>query len=126
MPCDKSIINSTHLICICKSEPPSIVYPVTRNMTRDIAYPLVPIANFLACILVLLSLSKSMFQSWNVGVCSFAIWIVLSSFMTAVDSIIWAGSVESLAPVWCDIGTCLTPIPKIYNLFSRHQLHTFR
>lgn len=70
----------------------------------DPTYPLVPVANFLACILVLSSMSKSMFQSWNIGACSFAIWVVIMGFTVAVDAIIWAENVENIAPVWCDIG----------------------
>lgn len=75
--------------------------PIILQM--DPTYPLIPIVNFLACILVLASMSKGMFQSWNVGACSFAIWVTTISFTTAVDSILWADNVENLAPVWCDI-----------------------
>lgn len=70
----------------------------------DSTYPLVPVANFFACVLVLASMSKSMFQTWNVGVCSFAIWVVITGFTMAVDAIVWADNVENSAPVWCDIG----------------------
>lgn len=73
----------------------------------DSTYPLVPIVNFLACTLVIASISKSMFQPWNVGVCSLAIWVAILSFITAVDSVIWANSAENVAPIWCDIGECL-------------------
>lgn len=76
----------------------------------DSTYPLVPIANLLACLLVLASVSKNMFQSWNVGACSLAIWVAYESFITAVNSIIWADGVENVAPVWCDISQC-TPFP---------------
>lgn len=72
----------------------------------DSTYPLVPTANFLACTLVIASVSKSMFQLWNVGVCSLAIWVAILSFITAVDSVIWSNSDENLAPIWCDIGEC--------------------
>lgn len=70
----------------------------------DSTYPLVPVANFLACVLVLASLSKSMFQTWNVGVCSFAFWIIITGFTMAVNAIVWADNVKNSAPVWCDIG----------------------
>lgn len=70
----------------------------------DPTYPLVPIANFLACILVLSSMSKSMIQSWNVGACSFAIWVIIMALTVAVNAIIWADNVNNVAPVWCDIG----------------------
>jgi len=76
-------------------------------MTQDPTYPLVPIVNFFACILVLASISNNIFHSWNVGVCSFATWVVVMAFTKAVDSIIWADNVENVAPVWCDIVTRL-------------------
>lgn len=72
----------------------------------DPTYPLVPISNFLACILVLASISKSMFRTWNVGVCSLAIWVMIVGFTVAVNAIIWADNVENAAPPWCDIGEC--------------------
>lgn len=72
----------------------------------DSTYPLVPLANLLACVLVLASMSKSMFQTWNVGVCSFAIWVLITGFTIAVDAIVWADDFENSAPVWCDIGEC--------------------
>lgn len=67
-------------------------------------YPIVPIANFLACVLVLSSMSRTIFQPKNLGVCFFAIWVVITGFMIALNSTIWAHSVENSAPVWCDIG----------------------
>lgn len=74
----------------------------------DSTYPLVPIANFLACILILASMSKKIIRlsGWNVGVCSFAIWVAIQSFQIAVNSIIWADNVKNVAPVWCDISEC--------------------
>lgn len=72
----------------------------------DPTYPLVPIFNFLACILVLASISQSMLQTWNVGVCSLAIWVMITGFTVAVNAIIWADNVENVAPLWCDIGEC--------------------
>lgn len=69
----------------------------------DSTYPLVPIANFLACILVLASVPKSMSKSMNVGIFSLAIWVAIESLITAVNSIIWADNVENVAPIWCDI-----------------------
>ena len=70
----------------------------------DPTFPLVPIANFTACILVLLSMSRNMFQYWNIGACSFAIWIIVQSFTIAIRTIMWSDNVENIAPVWCDIG----------------------
>ena len=77
----------------------------------DPTFPLVPIANLAACLLVLLSMSKNMFQFWNIGACSFAIWIAVESFTTSINSILWYNSVENIAPVWCDISECQTARP---------------
>ena len=69
----------------------------------DPTFPLVLIANLVACLLILLSLSKNMFQAWNVGACSFAFWTALSSLEVVVNSIIWSDNAENKAPIWCDI-----------------------
>ena len=95
-----------------------------RNM--DPTFPLVPIANFIACLLVLSSLSKSMFQSWNVGACSFAIWIALESLIRAINSIIWARSVENRAPVWCDISMSIMALSRMIHLTLSAQSYTHR
>ena len=67
-------------------------------------YPLAPIANFLACLLVLISLSKTMLQTWNVGACSFAMWIISQTLQFSINAIVWRKSVHNFAPIWCDIG----------------------
>ena len=92
----------------------------------DPTFPLVPIANFVACLLVLSSLTKSMFQSWNVGACSFAIWIAVESLTRAINSIIWARSVENKAPVWCDISISIKSLLRMMHLTFSAQSYTHR
>ena len=70
----------------------------------DPTFPLVPIANFIACLLVLLSIPKNALQIWNVGVWTLAIVVFLTSLSVAVNTIIWSNNVEDVAPLWCDIG----------------------
>ena len=65
---------------------------------------LFPMANFVACLLILLSSSKNIFQSWNVGACSFAVWVAVMNFQRSISLILWSNSIENIAPVWCDIG----------------------
>ena len=77
-------------------------------------FPLVPTANFVAFALILLSISKNMFQPWNVGACSFAAWIAMISLKIAINSIIWSNSVENVAPVWCDISACFISLSDYY------------
>lgn len=83
---------------------------LTQNcdLIMDSTFPLVPIANFLACLLVVASVSRNMFQSWNIGVCSFAIWVVGESLIIGVNSIVWVDNVENVAPVWCDISKLMS------------------
>lgn len=69
----------------------------------DPTFPLVPIANLLACILVLIPLLHVVSRSWNTGVYVFALWTFLSSLSYAVNTIVWANDVKDRAPVWCDI-----------------------
>ena len=69
----------------------------------DPTFPLVPIANFLACILVALPLSRNIFRTGKVGVYMLAIWVGVVSFYTAVNCIIGKDNVENKAPIWCDI-----------------------
>ena len=78
--------------------------PCKHPVAMDPTFPLVPIANFLACILVLSSLSGRMFKSWNIGACSFGLWVAAESFVRAVNAIIWSDNVDNIAPYWCDIG----------------------
>ena len=79
----------------------------------DATFPLLPIVNFLAFILILLSLSRGMFRLWNVGQCSFAIWVALDALKVAINSIIWSDNVENQAPAWCDISEYPSILPDI-------------
>lgn len=69
----------------------------------DPTYPLVPIANFIACALVVVPLLHMVTRSWNTGVYVFALWTFLSSLSYAVNTIVWANDDKDRAPVWCDI-----------------------
>lgn len=71
----------------------------------DPTYPLVPIANLLASVLVLLPFSRQALRSWNIGVCFFAFWLVVQTFSIGVNCIIWRDNTDIVAPVWCDIST---------------------
>ena len=67
-----------------------------------------------------------MFQSWNVGACSFAVWIAVVSFYAGLHSIIWSNSIVNKAPIWCDISEYsvsfsgwLVPITRLISDTSR-------
>lgn len=71
--------------------------------TMDPTYPLVPIANIIGCALTLIPLFHMHARSWNTGVYVFVLWLFLSCFQTAINTMVWANDVEDRAPVWCDI-----------------------
>lgn len=74
----------------------------------DPTYPLLPIVNWIAFVLVLLPLTTSIRRAWNVGVISFSLWIASQCLFRGVNTIVWADNVNNIAPVWCDIS-------KLYN-----------
>ena len=80
-----------------------LCYQRFKQPSMDPTFPLVPIVNFGACLLIFLSISKNMFQSWNVGACSFAVWTAIVSFYIGLNSIIWSNNIANIAPAWCDI-----------------------
>lgn len=69
----------------------------------DPTFPLVPVANFLGCILVLIPLMNLLTRPWNTGVCMFGIWIFLVAMETGVNTTVFSDNVNDVAPVWCDI-----------------------
>ncbi|TCD62964.1 a-factor receptor [Steccherinum ochraceum] len=71
-----------------------------------VPYPLFPIFSFLAFLLVLIPLPWHL-QAWNAGTCLFMIWAATGSLIEFVDSIVWHGSIDNVAPIWCDISTKL-------------------
>ena len=99
----------------------SLCYQRRKRPSMDSTFPLVPIANFGACLLIFLSTSKNMFQSWNVGACSFAIWIAIMGFHIGLDSIIWSNSTANISPVWCDISEYSISFKECLVLITRRD-----
>ena len=54
-----------------------------------------------------------MFQAWNVGVCSFASWLVIGTLGVAINAIIWPDNVDNVAPAWCDLSESRVVLPNI-------------
>lgn len=69
----------------------------------DPTYPLVPIANFLASILVVVPLFHMITRSWNTGVYVFALWLFLQNITFASSTIAWSSDANDRSPIWCDI-----------------------
>ncbi|KAF8149601.1 GPCR fungal pheromone mating factor, partial [Mycena galopus ATCC 62051] len=68
----------------------------------DPAYPAFQILSFLGFVLALIPLPWHL-QTWNAGPCLFMLWTALSCLNGFINSIVWANSIEDVAPVWCDI-----------------------
>ena len=73
----------------------------------DPTYPLFPIFAFLGFILPLIPLPWQL-EAWNTGTVYFILWSSLASLNLFINSIIWAGNVKDVAPIWCEICTSLS------------------
>lgn len=85
----------------------------------DPRYPLAPVANFIAVLLVLLPLSCARRRPQNIGVLTYALWVLIDALTVGIDSVIWHNNVKDVAPVWCDIGE------HYYSLFPSRTKHVF-
>ncbi|KAJ1301902.1 hypothetical protein OPQ81_000742 [Rhizoctonia solani] len=65
-------------------------------------YPALPICNGLAIILALLPISWH-WQAKNTGTLLYIGWSVLANLNLMINTIIWRGTWEDLAPTWCTI-----------------------
>ncbi|KAJ6522339.1 Rcb2.42 [Mycena vulgaris] len=63
-----------------------------------------PIGAFVAAVLVLVPLPWH-WRARNVPTLSIIAWLFFSNIMLGVNAIIWAGNINIVAPVWCDIAT---------------------
>ncbi|KAK7026815.1 a-factor receptor [Paramarasmius palmivorus] len=75
-------------------------------MTRsnDPTYPLFPILSCIGFFLSIIPLPWHI-QAWNSGTCAFMLWTAAFCLVKFVNSVVWAGNVNNVAPVWCDIST---------------------
>ncbi|KZV72297.1 STE3-domain-containing protein [Peniophora sp. CONT] len=73
-------------------------------MSGDPSYPLFPILAFLAFVLVLVPFPWH-FRAWNSGTCLFMFWVSVSCLIQFVNSVVWHGTVENIAPRYCDLAT---------------------
>lgn len=73
-------------------------------MAADPLYPLYTVFVFISFILVLIPLPWHL-QAWNVGTCSYMIWVAIACLNQFVNSIVWRDNAINWAPVWCDISS---------------------
>ncbi|KAG8687519.1 a-factor receptor [Ceratobasidium sp. 423] len=67
-------------------------------------FPVLPICNALAIVLVLLPVSWH-WKAKNTGTLLYIGWTVLGNLNFMINTIVWRGSYEDLAPHWCDISS---------------------
>lgn len=80
----------------------------------DPTYPLFSIVTFLGFFLCLIPLPWHLY-SGNSGTCYYIMWASLACLNQFVNSIVWAGNADNIAPIWCEI--CMCEIHILY-LFS--------
>ncbi|KAJ7455551.1 putative fungal pheromone GPCR, STE3-type [Mycena latifolia] len=61
---------------------------------------------FIACVLVLVPLPWH-WRARNIPTLSIIAWLLLCNLTYGINAVIWAGNVEIVVPVWCDIATKL-------------------
>jgi len=44
-------------------------------------------------------------EAWNIGTCSYMVWVGLGCLFNFVNSVVWTGNAINHAPIWCDIVT---------------------
>ncbi|KAH9911224.1 putative fungal pheromone GPCR, STE3-type [Fomitopsis serialis] len=70
----------------------------------DTPYPVYPVFAFLGFIVGLIPLRWHL-QAWNAGTCAYMLWASLACLVEFVDAVVWHGTAENIAPIWCDIST---------------------
>lgn len=72
-----------------------------RSMS-DPTYPLFPVFAFLGFVVSFIPLPWHL-QAWNAGTCIYMFWTGFASLIQFVNSVVWNGNVNNVAPIWCDI-----------------------
>nr|AGG68697.1 putative pheromone receptor [Flammulina velutipes]QPK40831.1 putative pheromone receptor [Flammulina velutipes] len=70
----------------------------------DPTYPLLSVFSFIGFVVSLIPLPWHL-QAWNSGTCAFMIWTAALCLVRFINSVIWHGNMDNVAPVWCDIST---------------------
>jgi pheromone a factor receptor len=68
-----------------------------------------PVASFICSALVLAPLPWH-WRAGTVPTIAISLWLFVANIIAGVDSIIWAGNVNIVVPVWCDICRAQLPI----------------
>lgn len=66
-------------------------------------HPIIPVAAFAAAVLVFIPFVLQRTLVRNLPLVAVAIWMSLANVIRGVNSLVWAGSIATRVPVWCDI-----------------------
>ena len=87
----------------------------------DPTYPLFPVVSFLGAVAAFVPLPWHL-QAWNAGTCIYMFWAGFASLIQFVNSIVWHGNMENVAPVWCDIcKSCISLVVFASHVFLQPQ-----
>ncbi|KAI0698257.1 pheromone A receptor-domain-containing protein [Cytidiella melzeri] len=70
----------------------------------DPTYPLFSVFAILGFVLGLVPLPWHL-QAMNAGTCIYMLWASIASLIQFVNSLVWNGNINNVAPVWCDFAT---------------------
>ena len=88
-----------------------------------VPYPSAPTVNILlGCLVLLLLPWKLQSRALNVSICSYIIWISVICFCISINEIVWRGSTEDVAPIWCEIGMFLDTLA-FFDTSYRSKMH---
>lgn len=62
-----------------------------------------PVLSFLSVLLFVIILPGQL-KSTSIPAISTFVWLTICNIIHGINSIIWAGNVDTHVPVWCDIG----------------------
>ncbi|KAI0061292.1 pheromone receptor [Artomyces pyxidatus] len=46
-------------------------------------------------------------EAFNVGICLFLVWTAVGCLILFINSVVWNGNMDNVAPIWCDIAVRL-------------------
>jgi hypothetical protein len=73
-----------------------------RTKIYTMLYPEFPAFGFTVAILVLVPLPRQI-RAGNIACLALIFWFFEHCLVAAINSVIWAGNVNIVVPVWCDI-----------------------
>lgn len=109
-----SSLVSVHTLWLCLVFS-AVAISLCASFSMEPTYPLAPIANLIACALVVIPLFRMANAPWNTGVYAFALYLVLQSLSTGVNTIVWSRDAVNRAPCGAISVLCFQLPPAVYQ-----------